>query len=174
VQKGFSMSDGDEADGPTRRQLAKQTRRIAGDRSASLARTLMSVKPSVLGKLGLDERIATVIDRARAITSQIARRRAERTVAGELRGVDLVALAARLATVQETGDPEPELLHLVEHWRERLIADSAAAAELPSGNTPELARLIERARSERATGKPPGAGRALFRELRELLAAPGT
>ena len=42
-----------------RRQLAKQARRDAGDRSSDLARTLMTMKDSVLGKVELDESLLT-------------------------------------------------------------------------------------------------------------------
>jgi len=45
----------------------------------------------------------------------------------------------------------------------------SAAAELPGGADDELPRLVEAARRERATGRPPGAARALFRHIVELL-----
>jgi ribosomal 50S subunit-associated protein YjgA (DUF615 family) len=48
------------------------------------------------------------VDRARAVTAHVARRRAERTLAGDLRQIDLVAHDARLAQVQTTGAAEPQ------------------------------------------------------------------
>ena len=162
------MTDRDDSE-PSRRQLAKRERRIAGDRSAELARALMKLADSTIAKLGLDDELRAEVDRARKVTSQIARRRAERSLAGALRGVDLVALRTRLASVEATGSADTQLQHQAERWRTRLIEDDAAVAEFPGGDPLELAPLIAKARSEQQTGRPPGAMRALFRHVRGVL-----
>lgn len=165
------MSDRDDRD-ESRRQIARREQRTAGDRSARLANALMKLPASALGKMGLDEELREAVDRARAVTAQSARRRAERTLAGDLRRVDLVAVAARLAKVQATGTAEPQPFHLVEQWRARMLeAGLAGAAEFPGGVAAPLPQLIERAQRERATGRPPGAARALFRHIAAVLKA---
>jgi len=152
------------------RVLAKRQKRAAGDRSASLARTLMQLPETTIGKLELGEDLQHEVDQARRITSQIARRRAERALAGALRAEDLVELEKKLATVLETGSAQPRLLHLAEQWRARLIEEGlAAAAEFPGGAADPLPQLIQNARRERDTGKPPGAKRALFRHVMKVL-----
>ena len=159
-------------DQESRRTQARRERRKAGDRSADLANALMKLPASALAKLELDEDLREVIDRARAITSMVARRRAERALAGDLRRHDLVALARRLANVHATGAAEPQLLHAAERWRTRLIEEGlAAAAEFPGGSVEPLPQLIAQARRERDTGKPPGAARALFRHVVTVLKA---
>lgn len=156
----------------SRRALARRQVRTAGDRSARVANTLMKVSASTITKLDLDDELREAIESARAVKSLIARRRAERALAGELRRIDLRDLETRLANVQATGSAEPRLFHLAEQWRERLIAEgTAAAAEFPGGNQPPLPTLIHQARRERDTGKPPGAARALFRHVLEVLKA---
>ncbi len=166
------MSDRDDG-GESRRQIARRQVRKAGDRSARLANTLMKVAPSVLDKLGLDEGMREAVDRARKVTAQVARRRAERTLAGDLRRVDLVALDGRLATVLETGSAEPQNFHHAEQWRTRLLEGGLAAAEeFPGGAAPPLPKLLAQAQREKATGKPPGAARALFRHIVAVLNAP--
>ena len=106
------------------------------------------------------------------MTAHVARRRAERTLAGDLRRIDLAALDARLAQVQTTGAAEPQQFHLAEQWRARMIEEGlAAAAEFPGGVTEPLSQLIASAQRERATGKPPGAARALFRHVVAVLQA---
>jgi len=165
------MADRDDR-GESRRQIARRQQRKVGDRSARLANALMKLSASALGKLGLDEDLRASVDRARAVTAHVARRRAERTLAGDLRRIDLVALDARLARVQTTGAAEQQQLHLAEQWRVRMIEGGlAAAAEFPGGVTEPLPRLIESAQRERATGKPPGAARALFRHIAAVLKA---
>jgi len=159
-------------DSRTPRQIARGKQRRAGDRSAALANALMRLPGSAIAKLQLDDELRGSIERARAITSHIARRRAERTLAGELRRHDLDELDATLAEARETGASDARLLHLAESWRARLIDERAAAlAEFPHGDDPQLRKLVDDAQRERATGLPRGAARALFRRVVELLQA---
>lgn len=157
----------------TARQIARAKQRKAGDRSTRLANALMKLSAPAVKKLDLEEDLREAIDRARSVTALIARRRAERTLAGDLRRFDLVELAAKLAKVHEASNLDTEILHLAEQWRTRLIEEGvAAAATFPGGATDVLARLVDAAKRERTTGRPPGAARALFRHLVEELKAP--
>ncbi len=133
----------------------------------------MKFPPALLDKLGLEDDLREVVDRSRRVTSPIARRRAERTLAGALRQeADLAELSKRIANVAATGAADTRLLHLAEAWRARLLTEgSAAAQQIPGGLTEPLSELIDRARRERDTGLPRGAARALFRHLVELLKA---
>jgi ribosome-associated protein len=157
------------ADDLSNRQKAKQNRRRAGDRSSELARVFMLMKDATLAKLQLEEALQAAVDRARAITSPIARRRAERTLAGDLRNEDLAAIAEQIATVEQTGNLDSHLFHVAEQWRTRLIEEPGATAEFPG--TIQM-QLIINARRERDTGKPAGAKRALFRAIMEVLSQP--
>ena len=150
------------------RQIARKERRDAGERTTKLAATLMKIAAPALGRLELHEDLRDEVDRARAITSQKARRRAERTLAGALRRLDddqIGAIEKAIANPTE----DTELFHDAERWRARVIEDDAALAEF-SGD-PELSTLIAKARGERDTGKPPGAARALFRHVLATLKA---
>lgn len=152
------------------REIARSKRRRAGDKSAELASTLMKLPVPALKKLAIDDDLREVVDRARAVNAHVARRRAERTLAGELRRYDLTEIAAELAKVQGNDDIEVRAFHLAEQWRARLIAEGVAAAEeLPGGPDAELPELIVRAQRERDTGHPKGAARALFRHVVERL-----
>ena len=152
------------------RVIAKRQKRAAGDRSAALSRTLMQLPDTTIDKLELGEDLLHEVQQARRITSQIARRRAERELAGTLRGEDLVELQRKLENVQETGSAEPRIFHLAEQWRARLIEEGLKAAEeFPGGAVDPLPQLIQNARRERDTGKPPGAARALFRHVMAVL-----
>lgn len=163
------MANDDER---TARQISRSKTKRAGDQSARLAAALMKLSDAQVKRLALDEDLRDSLERARAIPSQIARRRAERTLAGELRGYDLSEVAKQLAAVDTASDENVRQLHLAEHWRGRLIEDPAALAEFPGGADEEMPRLIDAARRERDTGKPPGAARALFRHVSELLKMP--
>lgn len=163
------MSDREEE---SRRTLVRRAQRKAGERSATLARRLMDISEATLRKLALEPDLRKIVDHARSITAKGARRREERGLAGALRGEDIPKIVARLAQVEATGNAEPELLHLAERWRTRLIEEGlTAAAEFPGGAVDPLPQLMMKARSERDTGRPPGAARALFRHVHAVLAA---
>ena len=159
-------------DGPSKRQLAQKQKRNAGDRSGDLARKLMSVSDSTFARLELEEDLHEAVTTARAITSNTARRRAERALAGELRRFDIDDVERKLANVQSAGVAEPQLFHLAERWRTRLLDEGdAAVAAFPGGNREPLPKLIAEALRERSSGKPPGAGKALFRHVIAVLRA---
>ena len=152
------------------RQIARGEQREAGERSARLASALMKLPAPALAKLELDDDLRAAIARARAVTSQSARRRAERTLAGDLRRAELDVLERQLAAAGNAGAADARQLHLAEHWRAKLIDEGAAgAADFPGGFDDALARLIDAARRERDTGRPPGAARALFRHIVNVL-----
>ncbi|HTJ41632.1 MAG TPA: DUF615 domain-containing protein [Kofleriaceae bacterium] len=160
----------DDDDELSDRQLARQAVKRAGERSSELARELMELPGWMLGKLELDEELHAAIEQARAVKAQVARRRAERTLAGALRGVDLRDLRERIASVRATGSVDADRQKTAERWRVRMLEADAVAAEFAPDDH-ELLGLVARARRERDTGKPPGAGRALFRHIVEILKA---
>jgi ribosome-associated protein len=160
----------DDDDDRSARQIARGELRDAGARSARLAKTLMKLPDLAVRKLALDDDVRDAVERARAVRSHIARRRAERTLASDLRGLDLSALEHQVANGHEGGRESARRFQLAEQWRARLIDTGiTAAADLPGGADDELGRLIEAAQRERTTGKPPGAARALFRAVAERL-----
>lgn len=158
-------------DDRTARQISRSKTKRAGDRSAKVANQLMKLKDAQLAKLDIDDELREEIQTARRVTSHIARRRAERTLAGELRHVDLAVLEEKLEKLEQGDAGDVRQFHAAEQWRARLIEEGmAAAAELPGGYDDELPRLVDAARRERDTGKPPGAARALFRYVMSRIA----
>jgi ribosome-associated protein len=159
-------------DDRTARQIARSKQRRAGDRSAAVASQLMTLQDAAVKKLELDEDVRDAIERARRVTTHIARRRAERALAGDLRRFDnLGEIEEQLARIEESGSANVRQFHLAEQWRARLIEEGSAAVAAFPGADDELPRLVDAARRERDTGRPPGAARALFRHVMKLLDA---
>jgi ribosome-associated protein len=162
--------DEEQDDDRSRRQIARGEARDAGDRSARIARLLMQLPDIAMRKLTLDDDVREAIEKARAVTSNIARRRAERTLASDLRRFDLAEIEGQLVNSRERERADAQHFKLAEQWRAKLIEHGiSAAADLPGGPDDELARRIDAAQRERATGKPPGSARALFRAIAERL-----
>lgn len=156
-------------DDRSERQKARAQQRRQGDRSAQLAATLMKLTDVAFARIKFDDEVREAVARARAVTSQQARRRAERALAGDLRRFDLAEVAELIANA-EANRVDVRQFQLVERWRARLIDEGdAAIAEFPAEVDDDLRRKIAAAKSERATGRPPGAARALFRRVAELL-----
>jgi ribosome-associated protein len=165
------MSDEDRP-GESGRAAGRRARRDAGDRSARVARDLMKLSAAEWSRIDLDEELREAVDRARAVTSPVARRRAERGLAGELRRTDLADVERRLADSDTARAADARVFKLAETWRTRLIAEGPdVAAGLPGGLRDPLPALVRDAQRERAIGTPRGAARALFRHLFALLSA---
>jgi ribosome-associated protein len=163
------MADEDES----RRMVARRAQRRSGERSSDLARELMKASDALVGRLELDEELREVIADARRITSLVARRRAERALAGHLRRVDIAGVERALAVARDNRGPDAARLHAAERWRTRMLDEGiTAVAELPGGDPEHVfPGLIAQARRERETGRPAGAQRALFRRIIDRLDA---
>ena len=137
-----------------------------------LGEALLEVNPARLAELELPERLVDALDAARHITRHEARRRQLQFIGRLMRDVDPGPIRARLAQWADAPNAEKARLHAVEHWRERLLAESQALDQLcgerPVADRDRLAALIERTRAERAHGQPPRAYRELYRALNRL------
>ena len=64
-------------------------------------------------------------------------------------------------------------LHLLERWRERLLADEKACTEFmqeyPTADLQHLRTLIRNAHKEKLASKPPKSFRLLFHELQAII-----
>jgi len=145
----------------------------------ALAETLAAQSDAQLSRVPLDEEILAEVQRTRAITSHIARKRATQFLAKQLRKLDetdLEPIRAALAQDRTKAHHEAAVLHRLETWRDRLIGEGDAALDEllvlhPAADRQQLRQLARNARAERDREKPLHAYRELFRALRELFDA---
>ncbi len=166
----------EESGGESQRQRSQRLKREAGNRSGRLARTLMQLTDAAVERLDIDDELREAVNRARSVSSNVARRREERRLAGVLRTGDLGALEAELSSHEASGRADARLFKLAEAWRARLIDEGPPALEALQAELAGLAherwtKLIEDAQAERVRGKPKGAATALFREVMSALRA---
>ncbi|MBJ7574291.1 ribosome biogenesis factor YjgA [Luteimonas sp. MC1828] len=144
----------------------------------ALAQQLVALDPGRLDKLPLGDDLPEFIERARRITSHIARKREIAFLAKQLRREDDEALDAIRDALEVDGEAariDAARLHRAEDWRERLLGDDGDAAlaalleEFPGADRQRLRQLVRNALAERKANKPPRAFRELFREVRALL-----
>ncbi|MBO9663578.1 ribosome biogenesis factor YjgA [Dokdonella sp.] len=164
----------DEFTGPSRSQLRRDALDIF-----KLAEALASLSDAQLARVPLDEDLLAEVQRTRAITSHIARKRQTQFLAKQLRKQDdeaIEPIRKALAHDRTAAHREAAALHRVEVWRERLLeqGDEALAefiAAHPAADRQQLRQLVRNALAERKANKPPHAYRELFRALRDATAA---
>ena len=170
------MDDQDDEKPERRRDRDRRQRKEMGKRSGDLARALMQIEPNVIARLALEDDTREMIERAHAIVSRPARRRAERELAGHLRKVEIGAIEAQLEQHRRSQRANARLFQQAESWRDRLLSDEPEVVkslhdEFAGLDPDHWEQLIGDARRQRATGKPKGASKALFRAIMHALEA---
>jgi ribosome-associated protein len=176
---GILMRGRDEDSGEYLGPSRSEQRRAALDVLA-LGQQLAALSAAQLAKLPIpDDLMPHIVDTQR-ITSHVAHKRQLAFLAKQMRREDdatLDAIRDALDAGGEAGRRETALLHRVEGWRDRLLADGDAAlsdllVEFPEADRQHLRQLARNAVDERNRNKPPHASRELFRALRELFVEP--
>lgn len=163
-----SPHDSPSHDAPSRSQRRREALDVL-----QLAATLAGLSPAQLARVPLTEDLRAEVQRTRAVSAHIARKRQTQYLAKQLRSLDEPALAAIRGVLGEDrghAQREAAALHRSERWRERLLdeGDGALAdfiAEHPAADRQQLRQLVRNALRERAAGNPPHAQRELFRMI---------
>lgn len=138
-----------------------------------LGEALVALCEERLAAIELPEGLREAVLAARRITRFEARRRQLQYIGKLMRSVDPGPIRARLAVWRTQARAEVALMKRAELWRERLLAEEAALAQLlrehPGADAQRLRTLVRNARRERDAGRPPRAFRELYRALRALL-----
>jgi ribosome-associated protein len=160
----------DEA--PSKTQRKKQMHDLQ-----ELGTELVSLSEEQLDALDLPERLRDAVVEARGITKHEARRRQMQFIGKLMRDVDAEPIRARIDALKATSHAAVARLHLIEGWRERLLAEADALADFlaqhPGADAERLRTLIQGAGAERASGRPPRSFRALFQFVRDTVARDG-
>lgn len=162
------------ATGPSRSQRKREALDVL-----ALASTLMAAPAGQVQRLDLPDELAELVTTSRRVQQQIARKRQTQFLAKQLRRQDaglLETIRGAFAEDRDSARREAARLHRVERLRDRLLAEGDGALEglldeHPQADATHLRQLLRQARKERDEGAPPHAARALFRNLRDLLAA---
>ena len=153
---------------PSRSQLKREAEALQ-----DLGRELVRLTDAKLKSIPLPERLREAVMEARRIKSHGALRRQMQYVGRVMREVDAEPILAALERAKSVDHAAAARFHALEQWRDRLIDEGDKALggwldEWPGSDRQHLRQLIRNAVSERGTGKPAGAARALFRYLREV------
>lgn len=174
LMKHYNDFDGLENKAPSKSQLKREATAVQ-----TLGRDLVELPAAryaaVMAKLDLPDALREAIDVCRDIHARGGRKRQLQYIGKLMRGIDAEPVRRALEGLAGKDRTEAALLHHVERWRERLIAEGDTALtellnEYPRVERQSIRQLVIKARKERNAGQPPIAARALFRALRELIA----
>lgn len=150
----------------TRRKQQMQARQEVGE-------ALVRLSEARLAELQLPERLQEAVRAARGIGKFGALRRQLQYIGRLMREVDVVAIEARLQAWNGQSRAAGAYLHVLERWRERLIASDAAVGELgqayPGRDLQRVRNLVRNARREQALNRAQVSFRELLQELKSIV-----
>lgn len=162
----------DARERPSKSQLKREMTALQ-----ALGEQLLALPPAKLRSLPIPQQIVEAVELAQRIRSSREGLRRQRQYIGRLmREIDAQPLRDALSADGAAHRAEVAAMHAAEHWRERLLAEPSALAELVERSpacaalADELARLVDDARAELARSQPGRRHRQLFRTLRDALA----
>lgn len=162
----------DEDDLPKSKSQRKRDMTALQDIGAELE----SLPKDRLARVPMPEALADAIHAARKITSHEGKRRQMQFVGKVMRGLDddeIATIRAALEGFKGTSKAETARMHLIERWRELLLADDDALTkflgEHPSVDVQSVRNIIRNARKEKELAKPPKYFRELFQAIKIAL-----
>jgi ribosome-associated protein len=159
-------------------ELSKTDLKKESAEQQQLGEALLTLRPDLLDRLDLPEKLLEALAEVRRITNFEGRRRQMQFIGKLMRKLDDEVLeAARAALVEQHSGSARETiaLHLAEQWRDRLIESDDAVAEWltlhPDTDSQQLRALARQARKDAKPSKPGEAARhgRAYREIFQLV-----
>ena len=188
--RGEFVAEGSERDLELKRELkgtddqSRTDMKRESDELQKLGEDLLTLRPEVMAKLDLTEKLKDAVVEAKRITNFEGKRRQMQFIGKLMRKIEPDVLATlRTALTEQTGGSAQDnlVLHMAETWRDRLIGEDDAFGEwviqFPDTDAQQLRALIRQARKDIKPALPGEAvrhGRAyrdIFQIAREHLRA---
>lgn len=154
--------------------VSKSQKKREADALQKLGVELIALPQAKLESLPLPEQLMRAVIEAKSIRSHGAMRRQAQLIGKLMRAADAAAIAEAYHELIAADSSQTAAFHALESWRDKLVSDDKEALtafinEHPQVDVQMLRQLIKKAVEEKLKGKPPGAGKALFRFLRSLI-----
>ncbi len=153
--------------------LSKTRRKKEMHALQDIGECLVQLDLKHLQELHLPEALMDAILEARRMRAHGARRRQMQLIGKLMRDVDASPIREKLGLLNGISRQQAARLHLLERWRDRLLADERALTEFvksyPGADLQRLRSLMRNANSEKLAGKPPRSFRLLFQELQGII-----
>lgn len=140
----------------------------------ALGEILVSLSDKQLTRIPIEnQRLLDVVREARDMRSHSARRRHLQLIGKLMRDIDAGPIEKAIAAMDRQRQDEAEAFHELEKLRDEALAQGLSGIELivnrwPQADRQQLRQLFLQQKRDSERGRPPAAGRKLFRYLREL------
>lgn len=156
---------------PSKSQLKRESAALE-----DLGEELIALSRAKLNAFDLPGELLEAVHLAQAITSHGAIRRQRKFIAKLLRDIDVEPIREKLARLNNQSAQAIGEQHLIERWRDRLLAGDDQQindflAAYPSADRQKLRQLVRDAGKERLAEAPPRSARLLFRYVRDFVMA---
>lgn len=163
----MAHQDDQESTEKSKTQVKKELLEIT-----ELGEHLLEIPAALLAKLPLSEYCLKAIKEGQKIHHHTGKKRQIKYIGKILRDEDLDGIRKELAIADQYHQLEVRKQHLLEQWRDRLIAEGDNATfELlqlePSLDRQQLRQMVRNAQKEKELNKAPKFQRELFRYLRD-------
>lgn len=162
---------------PTDEKPSKSQRKRDARHLQSLGCALIEVPEESLAALDVPERLKDAVRAARTLRQRGAVHRQKQYIGKLMRSVDPEPIEVLLEARRAPGREEARLHKLAETWREQLVTGAdgveAFARAFPDADQAALSKAVRSAAEEREGRRNAGAGRTLYRLLREIITHAG-
>ncbi len=141
-----------------------------------LGKKLVQLDGASLTKIPLPDNLLDAINNAKKIRQHGALKRQLQYIGKLMRKTDPEPIQAAYDTATNHYRTDTQQLHILENWRDRLLAEGDSALgellnQYPHADRQHLRQLMRSAKKERELNKPPRAARELFQYLKGLVAS---
>lgn len=155
--------------------VSKTQLKAEADAQQAIGKKLIELPKDKLNRLNLEEALFEAVAEAKRLTANGAIRRQLQYIGRLMRDIDTAPIVEQLSRWEGKHNEENARFHLLERWRDRLIADATSSSVLqefvalyPQIEIQLLRTLSRNAQKEAAANKPPKSSRELFKLLREV------
>jgi ribosome-associated protein len=164
----------DLKDNPDQDALPSKTRRKQEMHALQdIGEKLVELNSKRLAELNLPESLMDAVTEAKRLHKHEARRRQMQFIGRLMREVDSAPIQEKFAAWSSVSLQHTAWFHLMERWRDRLMASEQALTELgedyPESDLQRLRTLVRNAHKEKLANKPPKSFRAIFQELQVII-----
>src|SRR5262245_24370089 len=160
---------------PDEERPSKGARKRASQELQDLGEQLIELPDAVLDALPLPDNLRDAVLNARRFPSHGAQLRQRQYIGKIMRKIDTEQIRIALEAHRQKENAATRQFQRIEQWRERLLRDPTALADLlatcPRVDGSLVQRLVASATEEAQRGSPPRSARELFHYLREILVA---
>lgn len=142
--------------------------------TADFVKQLVALPPSQLNQLELDEPLLKAVTTAMT-TDKGAHKRQMKYIVGLFRKMDISPIREKLARLQSKSAHAVREHHIVERWRDHLLAGNDEVLkqlldEFPDIDRQQLRQLVRNAKKEQAEDSAPKFARLLYQYLKKTIA----